>query len=207
MAKKKRRTELDIDMTMPPAEEARPPEPEPAQEEPVKEIAPPEEKPQAKINKIKLSMIISGALGLVSLLGALTLGAWVYFKAAPEKPAPPPKVEKKRAVPLVPKVRAVIPPLYEFSSFLVSVGKKNHQSLVKITFAAELSEDNVSDEIARNLVLIRENIFTLLKSKPLEEFRDEKKKRHLAVEVAIILNESIQSGAVVKVYITELVIQ
>jgi len=206
VAKKKRRTELDIDMTMPPVKEAPPPEPEPPQEEPAQEIAPPEEKPKAKINKIKLAIIISGALGLVSLLGALVWGALIYFKTAPEKP-PPPKIEKKRPAPLVPKVRAVIPPLYEFNAFLVSVGKKNHQSLVKITFAAELSEDNVSDEIARNLVLIRENVFTLLKSKPMEEFRDEEKRRHLAVEVAIILNESIQSGAVVKVYITELVIQ
>jgi len=78
---------------------------------------------------------------------------------------------------------------------------------VKIAFAVEMSEDDVKKEIDRNLVLIRENIYFLLRNKSVTVFKNKRALNRVASEIAVSLNRSIQSGAVLNTYVTRLTIQ
>lgn len=215
MAKKKRRTELDIDDSLV-AEPAPPPPEEPAAEPPEKtpeepETPAPEPPPKKKVNKVKLLIVASSGLGAVLLVAAVIWGITAYVKSRPEAPEPAPepvvkeaKEEKEPAASLAPAPAVDIPPVYQFRDFYVNMDSGDGVVIARIALAAQMSDAKVKDEIVRNLVLVRENIYAFLRSRKLAKFSDEKAKREMAVEIAIILNRSIQSGAVTKVYITGL---
>ncbi len=207
MAKKKRRTELDIDPSiLAGPEEAAPAPPEPAEKEPEPAPAP---KPVAKrkINKAKLLMVVSVGMGSLSLLAAIGWGVVSYVQSRPE-PVVEVKEEQAAMPQPVPKpvIQVEIPPMFEFKPFLTNIGKGGGRHLVKITFTAQMSDVKVSEEIKMNLVLIRENIYYFLQGKTLEDFHNEKKKDRMAVDMAIVLNRSIQSGNITKVLVSGLAI-
>ena len=220
---KKRRTELDIDPAIvaePPSQPEKEEAPPPPQAEPTpsEQPAPPgppaeeETPPKRKVNYLKLLTLV--ALGSLLLVVAMALGAGVMMfllsgseepakkKAAPTATERTPAPEKKKAAPKIPA-----PPLYQLKPFLVQIGDGKEKSLVRVGFAAEMSRPEVSKEIERNLILIRENIYFILRRKSIDDFMDLEKRRKMAVEVAIALNRSIQSGAVNKVYVTDLTVQ
>lgn len=210
MAKKKRRTELDVDDSLV-AEPAPPPPPPPAEETEEEPEAPPPEPPpppKRKVNKIKLLIVLSSGLGVILLVSAVVWGIMVYIKSRPEEPEPAPepvvKEEKEPVASLAPAPAVDIPPVYQFRDFYVNMESGKDVVIVRIALAAQMSDAKVKDEIVRNLVLIRENIYSFLRSRKISGFSDEKKKKEMAVEIAIILNRSIQSGAVTRVYITGL---
>lgn len=208
MAKKKRRTELDIDGAIAPApapQAAPAPAPEPA-------AAPAAEAPvpaphKRKINKAKLLMVISVSLGAATLLGAVSWGIWSFIASrAAEKPkeAPAPIAAPAPPPPKTPPV--VVPPMYGFQPFHLNFGEGDRERIVKIAVAAELSEAKVAEEIERNLVLMRENILFYFRSKKLDEFHAQAKRERMEVDIAIILNRAIQSGAILKIMVTDLTI-
>lgn len=203
---KKRRTELDIDADLAPPPVAEP-EPKPAEEPPPQEEETPVE-PKGKINYVKLAII--GGIGLLILIVMGSIGYGVYSKFS-EEPKQEIKEETKASAPkkkLLPKtkIKVDIPELYQFNPFLVRIGKGDKESLIRIDFAVEMSGAEVRKEIERNLVLIRENIYFLLSSQSIQTYTDQKKRRKMAIDVAIILNRSIQSGAVTKTLITGLTV-
>ena len=209
MAKKKRRTELDIDGAIAPAppapEPAPPPAPEPAAPHPAEAPAPAVHK--RKVNKAKLLMILSASLGAVTLLGAVSWGVWSFIASrAAEKPkeTPAPVAAPAPSAPKAPPI--VVPPMYGFQPFHLNYGEGDRERIVKVALAAELSEAKVADEIERNLVLMRENILFYFKSKKLDEFRAQPKRERMEVDIAIILNRAIQSGAILKIMVTDLTI-
>lgn len=212
MAKKKRRTELDIDDSLV-AEPAPPPPEEPAEEPPEEtpeepETPAPEPPPKKKVNKVKLLIVVSSALGAVLLVTAVVWGITAYLNSRPDEPEPAPepvaKEEAEPAASLAPAPVVDIPPVYQFRDFYVNMESGDGVVIARVALAAQMSDAKVKDEIVRNLVLVRENIYAFLRSRKLAKFSDEKAKREMAVEIAIILNRSIQSGAVTKVYITGL---
>lgn len=218
MAKKKRRTELDIDPSiLTDVDDETPPtdlDDEPVsvpevKEEPQKaEEAPPDDEgPKVKINRAKLAMLAAGGIGALSLLGAIVWGIVAMTSGETEEPEIVKVVEVKKPVVAAPVVTVDIPPTYEFKPFLVNLGKGESVRLVRVTFDAQMSNAKVSEEIIRNLVLIRENIYTFLKSRSVEMFADEDKKKRMAVDMAIVLNRSIQTGAITKVLVSGLVIK
>jgi flagellar basal body-associated protein FliL len=214
MAKKKRRTELDIDPSPIAAPQAEEPEPEPEPEEAPPPPPEPEEKPKSerfkKINKVKLAIMGSIAFGAITIIGGVSWGVYTFLNA--EEVEEPKKVEEKtekqkpkRA--LLPQAQAVITPTYQFHPFLMRSTENKKPVLIRVSFAAEMSDNKVKDEITRNLVLIRENIYYFLEKMNANNFVDMEKKRRMNIDIAIILNRSIQSGAVMKVFITDLVIK
>lgn len=223
---KKRRTELDIDPTAIPykeEEEAAPAkEPEaPEEKKPPEEKAPPppaQSKPRRKINYFKLLTLalVGGALIILAVAIGFGVTALVTsFLQEPEQveekePPPPPltlPIPEPSTVKKDEKADIPAPPLYELKPFFLTKGEGKDKSFVRVGFAAEMTGAEVSKEIERNLVLIRENIYFLLQEKSLDSFENEEKRKRLAVEVAIALNRSIQSGAVNKVLITSLTIE
>jgi len=215
--KKKRRTELDIDPTTIVENEA-----EAEVEASPTEAAPPapkeavESTPGKKINYTKLLMLIAAGIALVAVTSAIGFGVVSIVKSltseAPKKeaikPAPPPAPKLDTPTPSPPvATQTVTEPIYQLKPFFVPIGKKGEESFVRIEFAAEMTGPEVKKEIERNLVLIRENIFFMLKNLSVEDFTNEKKREKVAVEAAIALNRSIQSGAVNKMLITALTIE
>ncbi|HEB72515.1 MAG TPA: flagellar basal body-associated FliL family protein [Nitrospirae bacterium] len=219
MAKKKRRTELDIDPSIlsegeaeASSEQDAPAAPAPAakKESEAKEGPAEGGAEKRKINKAKLALIAVGAMGAVSLATAIV---WGIITSPPEKMEEPEKAEvekvvkKEEPVVVIPKIEVNIPPIFVFKPFLVNLGKGEDRRLVRVNFSAQMSGDKVNEEIKRNLVLIRENIYYFLQSKSIDMFRVEEKKKRMAVDMAIVLNRSIQSGAITKILVSGLVIK
>ncbi len=175
---------------------------------PPEEEKPAEQAPERKVNFLKLSIIIGLGVLIVTLMGVIGYALLSKSPSEPQikKEAPAPAPVKKPLPRKSTKRKIKTPELYQFSPFLFRVGKGDKEKLIQVDFAVEMSGGEVRKEIDRNLVLIRENIYFLLSSLSLEMFTDKKKRRKMAVEVAIILNRSIQSGAVTKTLITGLTV-
>lgn len=204
---KKRRTELDVDIgtdDIPaPAEAGPPSEPEPSGET----SSQVEESPSPKINKAKLAMVAGGGTVLLVITIILIYGIAKFSSGDDEQKENTEIVEK-----IEPEVKVVVPqkkvvnqvegpPLYELKPFIVPI---SGGTLVRIELAVEMSGDEVIKEIDRNLVLIRENIYFLLKTKSKEAFLNEMERRKIATDIAIAINRSIQSGAVTKTLVTNI---
>lgn len=139
------------------------------------------------------------------LVGGITWGIASFLTSEPEPPRESAAdVKKKSKIALAPRSMANVPPMFEFQPFLVNIGKKDRSRLMRVAISAQMSERKVTEEITRNLVLIRENLYFYLQSKAAGDFEDEKKRRRMAVDMAIILKRSIQSGAVTRVLFTGL---
>jgi len=219
MAKKKRRTELDIDPSIlsegegeASSEQGATVAPAPAveKESEAKQESAEGEVKKRKLNKAKLALIAAGGMGAISLVAAIV---WGIITLPPEKTEEPEKAEvekvvkKEEPVVAIPKIEVNIPPIFVFKPFLVNLGKGEDRRLVRVNFSAQMSGEKVNEEIKRNLVLIRENIYYFLQSKSIDMFRVEEKKKRMAVDMAIVLNRSIQSGAITKVLVSGLVIK
>lgn len=217
MAKKKRRTELDIDPSilteaeeapLPEQDEPTAPAPDVEKELKTKEEAPAEPKvKKGKFNKAKLALIAAGGMGAVSLAAAIVWGIMTLSSGKTETPEQAEVEAKDEPVVAAPEIEVDIPPIFTFKPFLVNLGEGEDSRLVKVTFSAQMSDAKVSEEIKRNLVLIRENIYFFLQSKSVDMFQDKEKKKRMAVDMAIVLNRSIQSGAVTKVLVFGLIIK
>ena len=201
---KKRRTELDIDKDLAP-EAPPPPPPAPAAPPPVVEEPPAPPLPGKKVNKIKLLILIgvgSAALILSGLLiwGIITLVS--SMQSAKKAPPPPPQKKEK-------KVEAPKPNIYTLQPFFMPLGNKlgGKSHFVRIQFSLETSSPAVEKDIERNMTLVRENIFFLLKDKEESDFKGEDKLKQLSVDVAISINRSIQSGGIMRAYIAEIVLE
>ncbi|MBI5814367.1 MAG: flagellar basal body-associated FliL family protein [Nitrospinae bacterium] len=206
---KKRRTELDIDKDLAP--EPAPPPPPPVEAPPPP--PPPEEsaeapRPVRKINKVKLMILVGlGTLGLLLtgllIWGGVSLYASNQAKKAAEEAA---KAEAAKAAkePPAPK-----PNLYALQPFFINLapGKGNGKAtFARIEFSLETGSPAVEKDIERNVTLVRENIFFLLRNMSEDDLKGEEKLRQLSVDVAISINRSIQSGGITRALITELVL-
>ncbi|MGK7344925.1 MAG: flagellar basal body-associated FliL family protein [Candidatus Nitrospinota bacterium M3_3B_026] len=219
---KKRRTELDIDPSIiaekPPPEktgEQHPPPPSAPPEAEKPRETPEEPKPgKRRINYLKLSLLALTSAALLGVAAAIGFALISVIQSLPEKTAEE-EPEKTPPAPLVPQepepaekaVEIPDPPLYEFEPFFVSLGREDDISLIRVGFAAKMSGKDVEAEIERNLTLVRENIYFVLGEKGLDDFRKQENREKTAVEVAIAINRSIQSGAVEKVLVTSLTIR
>ncbi len=183
---KKRKTELDIDLI--PSEEKK---------EAVKteESAEGEaEKIKAPLSKKKIIIIISSALSVILIITVI-----VFLTRKPQKEEPvkkPPTVE----------VEAV--PLYSFEPFFIPLsGGESEGKFLKISVTVELSDKDVTKEIERNIVLLRENIFFILKTKGLKNFQDKNEREKLAKDITTTINMALQAGTVSRLYFTDFLVQ
>ncbi|MBI4667075.1 MAG: flagellar basal body-associated FliL family protein [Nitrospinae bacterium] len=204
---KKRRTELDIDQEFL-AEEKKPEPPPPAPPPPEKK--PEEPKHHRKINKVKLLMITGAGVAAIVVLGLIIWVAVTFIFAgeneaqAPEAPPAPPPQE----APKTPEGGGVNQALYVLEPFFVPLPGKDGApgGFVRIQFSLEISDPDVKGDLDRNVTLVRENVFFILRGKSREDFKGAEKLGQLSVDVAIAINRSIQSGGVTKALITELVV-
>lgn len=199
---KKRRTELDIDSDFlteeaeeaPPKEDERPaPAPKPAE---VKH-------PRKKINKVKLLIVVSSGTAATALTVALVWLAISFFTsttASKHAASPPPKQEEAPSVPVA--------PIYELAPFFIPLKEKGtaEGKLVKIQFALEMTAPETQRDIERNITLVRENVYFMLQSKTGSDFTGKEKLEKIAVDVAIAVNRSLQSGGITRAWITDVLI-
>jgi flagellar basal body-associated protein FliL len=201
---KKRRTELDIDSEFlaEKPEEAPPP---PAAEPPPPERPVKEKHPKKKINKVKLLIVVASGIAAITLTVALVwLAASIFTSVSKHKPAPtPPPPPKQEATP-APAVSLV----YSLQPFFIPLKEKGptESKLVKVQFELEMVSPETQRDMDRNIILVRENIYFMLQNKGRADFMDKEKLAKLAVDVAIAVNRSLQSGGVSRVFITDILI-
>jgi flagellar basal body-associated protein FliL len=208
MTKKKRRTELDIDDDILGEEEAEPEE-SPAEAPPPSPSPPTDAAPKRKINRSKLLLVGGIALGGFVLAAATTWGVLTYLAAddEPEAGSTPIPTVTPTPAPAPPPAQNVkpIPATYEFQPFLIPTRDGPDVSFASIRLAVEMTGPEVSKEIDRNLVLVRENIYMVLSEIRIADFDDPDKRKRILVDVAIAVNRSIQSGAAMNTMVTGLV--
>lgn len=200
---KKRRTELDIDSDFlaeepeeapPKAEEAPPPPPKPAAVKP----------PRKKINKVKLLIVVGAGTAATTLTVAVVWLAISFFSsittAKHDKIAPPPKQEAQPG--------PTIAPVYALDPFFIPLKEKGstESKLVKIEFTLEMTSPETQRDIERNITLVRENVYFMLQSKTGRDFMGKEMLEKIAVDVAIAVNRSLQSGGVTRAWITDVLI-
>ncbi|MBI5183030.1 MAG: flagellar basal body-associated FliL family protein [Nitrospinae bacterium] len=98
-------------------------------------------------------------------------------------------------------------PEYSMSPFflpIVDIGKE--ERFLKIAINLELSNQEVSGEIERNLSILRENLLFLFKRKTVRELQEDKDKTQLSNEIITTLNSSLQSGTIKRIYFAEFLI-
>lgn len=202
---KKRRTELDIDGDFlaeepeeapPKAEEAAPPPPKPAAPKPAKK----------KINKVKLLIVLGAGTTATALTVALVWLAISFFSsitAARRAATPPPAPPKQEAQP-----GPTIAPVYALDPFFIPLKEKGpaESRLVKIEFTLEMTSPETQRDIERNITLVRENVYFMLQGKAGNDFMGKERLEKIAVDVAIAVNRSLQSGGVTRAWITDVLI-
>ncbi|MFV1950759.1 MAG: flagellar basal body-associated FliL family protein [Nitrospinota bacterium] len=146
----------------------------------------------------KLIVIIVVAVSLVLLLGGVLL-----FIIWGKEPPPPP--QEAKFVPARPPIVKILDyPMAPF--FLPLAGIEKGERFLKIEIDLELSNQEVSGEIDRNLAILRENLLFLFKKKTLRDLQSDKNKIKLSKEIITTLNRSLQSGIIKKVYFTEFLV-
>lgn len=201
---KKRRTELDMDrdfLAEKPKEPATPPKEE-KPPEPPKPAA--EKRPKRKINKVKLLIVVASGTAATTLTVALAwlavsfLGSIAERRQAANPPAPAPT-----AAPA-----PFIAPVYALHPFFITLKRKGsaESDLVKIQFALEMASPETQRDMDRNITLVRENVYFMLQNKAKSDFMGREKLDKLAIDVAIAVNRSLQSGGVTRVWITDILI-
>ncbi|MBF0290615.1 MAG: flagellar basal body-associated FliL family protein [Nitrospinae bacterium] len=200
---KKRRTELDIDSDFLAEEQAEaPPKVEEAPSPPKPEAPKP---PKKKINKVKLLIVVGAGTAATVLTVALVWLAIVFFSSITaarhvEPPPPPPKEEAQPG--------PTIAPTYALDPFLIPLKEKGaaENKLVKIEFTLEMTSPETQRDIERNITLVRENVYFMLQSKEGRDFIGKEMLEKIAVDVAIAVNRSLQSGGVTRAWITGVLI-
>ncbi|MFQ5431785.1 MAG: flagellar basal body-associated protein FliL [Nitrospinota bacterium] len=196
MIEKKRKTELDIDLTIqsPVVEAPPPPPPEP---EPVPEPEPAKAKPSRR----KL-YIIAGVSSVTALLAVIALA--VYFGAAQETaekvPEEKPVEVTAAAVPTAPMKELNNLPL---EPFILPIIYNNRKGFVRIKFSLLLSNTDAASEVEENLSLMRESIYLFAKQRELGDFKPTGKRNQTIQTLRRLLNRSLQNGRVEDVMITE----
>lgn len=203
---KKRRTELDMDRDFL-AEEPEEPVAPPKEEKPAEPPKPAEPKrPKRKINKVKLLIVAGSGIAATTFTVALIWLAVAFFSSMAErrqaaKPPPPPPKESATPVPFV-------APVYALHPFFIPLREKGsaESKLVKIQFALEMASPETQRDMDRNITLVRENVYFMLQNKAKSDFTGRERLDKLAVDVAIAVNRSLQSGGVTRVWITDILI-
>lgn len=197
MIDRKRKTELDIDLSVqPPAVEA-PSAPKP---EPVAEPEPDTEPAAKKPSKRKL-YIIAGVSSAVVLLVAVT--ATVYF-GTKEKTVEP-VIETKLVEVTAEAPQAVIKKFNNLAlePFLLPIKQNGDKGFLRVTFSLLLSNADAVTEVEENLPLMRETIYLFAKRHKPDDFKPTGKRKETLQTLQRLLDRSLQNGRVKNILITE----
>lgn len=149
---------------------------------------------KAPLSKKKVIITVSSAIAVILIITAVLL-----FNPKPKKEEP---VKKPQPV----EIEAI--PLYSFEPFFIPLsGGESEGKFLRISVAVELSDNDVTKEIERNIVLLRENIFFLLKTKGLKNFQDKNEREKLAKDITTTINMVLQAGTVNRLYFTDFLVQ
>jgi len=194
---KKRRTELDLDLSSEPliAEEPEEAVAPPTQEE----GAPPTEEPSTRPKiPIKLVVIVGALLFILTALG---IAAYLVLN----KPAEVEKIEEEVKNPTPTPIPYEIIITYDLAPFFLPMNfTEGGKEFLSVQFALQISNEEVRKELDRNLLLIREGILLYIKTKREEDFQNPEKRTDTLSEIKTVINRSLQSGAVKTIFVIEL---
>lgn len=194
---KKRRTELDLDLSSEPliAEETEEAVAPPTQEE----EAPPLEKPSIwpKI-PIKLVVLVGALLFILTALG---ITAYLVLT----KPAEVEKIEEEVKNPTPTPIPYEPLITYDLAPFFLPMdSSEGGKEFLSIQFALEINNEAVRKELDRNLLLIRESILLYIQTKREEDFQNPEKRMDTLSEIKTVINRSLQSGHVKQLFVIEM---
>lgn len=195
MIEKKRKTELDIDLTIQPPVAETPPPPEPvAKPEPAPE-------PAAKKPSKRKLYIIAGVSSAVVLLAVITAAVFFGTKEKTVEPV----IETK-----VIEVTADAPqkPMKELNNlplepFLLPIKQNGSKGFLRVKFSLLLSNEDAVVEVEENLSLMRETIYLFAKRKELDDFKPSGRRNETMQTLRRLLDRSLQNGRVKNIMITE----
>ncbi len=200
--KKQRATELDIDFSLDEIDTEiieQTIEPEDEYSELEGELSPEELKAQ------RIKKLVMGGIALL-LVGGLV---WFFIVSEPAEEVEDletPALVEENDVPVDKPKREkyVPPPSYTVEPFFLSDNSKGAKkgNFLQVSFQFLLSNESIGKDLDRNNTELRKNIYTVLRTKGVNDIRNPKRRKKLEQELIIAANRVLQRGTVYEVYIT-----
>ncbi len=99
-----------------------------------------------------------------------------------------------------------IGPLFEAGEFTTNLAPGGEKRFVKVKIVFELSQESLAKEIKRKLPVLRDRIFLFLNSKTSDDLSAEKRP-NLKNEILKDLNRHLNTGEIMNIYFSDLVMQ
>ncbi|WP_147819115.1 flagellar basal body-associated FliL family protein [Salidesulfovibrio onnuriiensis] len=150
----------------------------------------------------KLKWIIIAVL-LVVLAGGGYF-AYTKFFAAPAEDAQAEKTDQSQDQQMMEEAEGTLVPL---PLFLVNLADPLGRRYLKLGVEVEVRDEKVTESLNKNEAKIKDTMLLLLSSKTFDDLSTLKSKVELKQEIVRRLNQILGNGSILRVYITEMVIQ
>jgi flagellar basal body-associated protein FliL len=97
-------------------------------------------------------------------------------------------------------------PLFEIGEFTTNLAPESERRFIKVRVVAELNEPSLENEVKEKLPILKDTILLFLNSKTGDDLSAENRSR-LKKELQAQLNNCLQTGKIVNIYFSDLVIQ
>lgn len=159
-----------------------------------------EEPTGKKKSKMKLIIII---LLLLIILGGAGAGAFFFMMGGEEEAPEEMKNKKVKQV----TQQTEIGPLHAFDAFIVNLADPGGNRYLKVRMQAELSGEELVEELGKRKPQIRDIILTVLSSKAYAEVSTAQGKLALKQEIMRRVNLTLTNGSLINIYLMEFVAQ
>ena len=100
-----------------------------------------------------------------------------------------------------------IGPIFSLGTFIVNLSDEGGKRYLRVSMDAELSGEELNEEIEKRLPQIKDNILMIIPSKPFNSLNSPEGKIALRNQLLSSINEVLNSGSIMNIYFTEFVIQ
>lgn len=161
-----------------------------------------QEESGGKKSKLKLIIII---LVVLIVLGGAGVGAFLFMSGGKSDET----MEEDKPVQTKQKVstQTEIGPLYSFDPFIVNLADPGGSRYLKVSMQAELSGEELMEELEKRKPQVRDIVLTVLSSKAYPEVSTAQGKLALKQEIMRRVNLTLSGGSLVNIYFMEFVAQ
>jgi len=105
------------------------------------------------------------------------------------------------------KSSLTVGPMLEMDTFIVNLLSENGRRYLKVKVNLELEDEELQEEIATKIPVLRDIIIRIASSKTLEEISTEKGKEKFKDQIVSEINYNLKDGKINNVFFTDFVIQ
>jgi len=97
-------------------------------------------------------------------------------------------------------------PLFEIGEFTTNLAPGSEKRFIKVRVVVELNDSSLENEVKEKLPILKDRILLFFNSKTSDDLKAENRS-HLKGELQTHLNNCLQSGKIINIYFSDLVLQ